>query len=792
MSNLAIERFLGLSGYAKPDPDSDDSSSEGSPAEDEHETPLPTRWNPKEEYVHLTRMQPSVMDRHTMVRYASSSKHEKQNYRLWRTRVARTTESRVICWRGIAPNESRLKSGSGKCYVCKLELQMDPNNMKSFPFAVWAKAAEKGCLNCQQIVAGTKLAAEQFEIDVKVLQLATVGADEIEGRGYCRSCKNNMVQHFSIALFWVDGTGDHSEHLHFSRTNEGGHEGQSLCARKVKDEAKKVGEWASADQYGQARKLLEMCNRDHFCHRDERTYQPTRLLEVRGTDAEPIVRVVKSDSLAEETAIDYIALSYCWGSKLPLRLLRSTVEDMESGIPWQDLPRLFQDSIRFARSINIRYLWVDALCIVQDDRSDWEREAAQMGNIYYHSYCTLGATSSRNSTDPLAMPSFQHIPIQKGIQGERYDEVEVSTLGGDLTWTLHHRGWGYQEILLPQRYLDFDSNGLNLHCCNGTSSLHNSKSQCGAEDEDYYRKWGNHQHKQDFRQPWAFRWFWTRMLEGNKRDGKNREVKMWQVWREVVMMYTNRRLTFLSDKLPALGGLAAEYQRLADEGETYYAGLWKNSFIELLTWRVTFLEEEPLETYTAPSWSWASVNGIVAYDQNYSYNKIKNVYVKVKEIILAHKGSNPYGELKSGYVVLEGLLSWCSLTKDQYSSGNNKYQLAGLDGVDIHTDFEADMPLENVDIKRGDGEVMRSARRVTALEPSSKAELEDCAVVLVHLHDYGNYRSDRVYLVLGVVDTTDSMLVLQRLGMVECYWFGGNCETSGEGGGVFTDTVKII
>ena len=70
-------------------------------------------------------------------------------------------------------------------------------------------------------------------------------------------------------------------------------------------------------------------------------------------------------------------------------------------MPWKLLPRTFQDAVALLSELDIEYLWVDALCIIQDDQADWRHEATKMASIYSHAYLTIAATSSPNSNGDL-------------------------------------------------------------------------------------------------------------------------------------------------------------------------------------------------------------------------------------------------------------------------------------------------------------------------------------------------------------------------------------------------------
>lgn len=82
----------------------------------------------------------------------------------------------------------------------------------------------------------------------------------------------------------------------------------------------------------------------------------------------------------------YAALSYCWGGNSTLTTTTKTLKEHEAGLDLLGLHRVFQDAISVASSLGLAYIWIDALCIVQDDLSEWAHEAAQMANVFSNTF----------------------------------------------------------------------------------------------------------------------------------------------------------------------------------------------------------------------------------------------------------------------------------------------------------------------------------------------------------------------------------------------------------------------
>lgn len=145
------------------------------------------------------------------------------------------------------------------------------------------------------------------------------------------------------------------------------------------------------------RDWLENCNAKHSCVKTE-TPLPTRVLdiavEVGDTKA---IRLVEPQGQSGK----YIAVSHCWGRSHRIKTTKATIEQFKSEITYSSLPKTFKHAVVYARELNIRYLWIDTLCIIQDDHLDWEREASKMGWFYKNAYLTIAASSSSDDSSGL-------------------------------------------------------------------------------------------------------------------------------------------------------------------------------------------------------------------------------------------------------------------------------------------------------------------------------------------------------------------------------------------------------
>ena len=125
---------------------------------------------------------------------------------------------------------------------------------------------------------------------------------------------------------------------------------------------------------------LNECNAHERCMPLDDTPMPIRVLALVGDNTQPLIRLIETKGRQGR----YLALSHCWGEagKLPLRTTSENYQKHQSSIPFNNLPKTFQDTIKFAQGMGIRYVWIDSLCIIQGDSRDWHSEAAKMGEVY--------------------------------------------------------------------------------------------------------------------------------------------------------------------------------------------------------------------------------------------------------------------------------------------------------------------------------------------------------------------------------------------------------------------------
>lgn len=140
---------------------------------------------------------------------------------------------------------------------------------------------------------------------------------------------------------------------------------------------------------------LSSCDSKHsYCQKSSSRKLPTRVIDVGESDSEIRLHVSTRDE-----ADEYTALSHCWGDPAAIpKLMKSNYLEYQVSIPTTILSRTFKDAIIITRQLRFRYIWIDALSIVQDDSSDWEAEASLMAEIYSNAVLTIGAVDSEDGT----------------------------------------------------------------------------------------------------------------------------------------------------------------------------------------------------------------------------------------------------------------------------------------------------------------------------------------------------------------------------------------------------------
>ncbi|KAI1122446.1 HET-domain-containing protein [Nemania abortiva] len=216
--------------------------------------------------------------------------------------------------------------------------------------------------------------------------------------------------------------------------------------------------------------LLKDCEESHQCSLSAPEEEDAdRLAALRAID----VQRMCVTSIPPTTR--YVALSYLWGGVSVPYLLRANKEElMKPGgleVYRSEMPLTIRDAIELVRKMNLEYLWVDALCLVQDDKEEMWVGINAMSLIYEYSYFTIVAAGGSDANAGLVGISPRK---SSQINAEISPGVElVGTLAiGELLEIAHYstRAWTFQEFHSSRRKLIFHNNMMYYQCVNGSWS----------------------------------------------------------------------------------------------------------------------------------------------------------------------------------------------------------------------------------------------------------------------------------------------------------------------------------
>ncbi len=345
----------------------------------------------------------------------------------------------------------------------------------------------------------------------------------------------------------------------------------------------------------------------------------------------------------------YVALSYVWGAPQPTTKLENINEFVARGLNMSEFPTTIREAVSVTHNLGLSYLWIDALCIIQDSNEDKVRQLSMMGQIYRSSYVTIIAACGTSVNEgflhkprPKKVPDAR-IPYQcpDGTVGSVLVASSLDFLPGDCSRSyyddlepVNHRGWCLQERILPPRCFIYASHTLQYDC--QTETVNIGQALC---ESSTLLKLPNI------------------TLPASPSDLETAR----QAWMSTLWDYSSRNLTVSADKLVAVAGVAEYFQPVF--GGRYLAGLWEMFLLTDLLWRK--LKGEPLPKtrsaeYLAPSWSWASIDGRVQLPRlerggSGKADDVVECEVLECQVTLVNKDLL-FGQVMSGLLTLNGFL----------------------------------------------------------------------------------------------------------------------------------------
>lgn len=388
----------------------------------------------------------------------------------------------------------------------------------------------------------------------------------------------------------------------------------------------------------------------------------------------------------------------------------------------KELSTTFQDAIWLTRRLGIRYIWIDSLCIVQDDKRDWENEAMRMAQLYSAAYLTIAAGYGANGQAGVLYksPDGAHAQLRILLRHPDQDAEEVTVsiipwhtpadespvhdMYGFFSGTYYYsdkvhqyvkdpllgRGWAFQERILSTRIVHFTQGELVWECrevqsceCGYLDGKHELETALGfitaedAEEEEASSSSEDDSHSTAS----------DAMETGSNMDGDiaRRESSIDELWWRLVEQFTSRELTKLEDRGPAFAGIARSFGKqaakypggsLSGELGVYCAGMWLEHLPYSLFWSSSTATEampaysgrsQRIKDCMAPSWSWYSVSGTCRFLGNHTWFG-SSLYLEkhVEECDASYEfdapTGSPFGGLTRGAITLSGI-GVCTVTR---------------------------------------------------------------------------------------------------------------------------------
>ncbi|KAB2107642.1 hypothetical protein AG0111_0g4694 [Alternaria gaisen] len=340
------------------------------------------------------------------------------------------------------------------------------------------------------------------------------------------------------------------------------------------------------------RSSLQTCRMEHpkCAEAQDSSWFPESLLCLEpDSGGQSIIRLVETRDQIPQGS--WIALSHCWGSERFTCTTTKNIHTHKKNIDPSTLPPTFQDAIIVAQELRLSYLWIDSLCIIQDEQDNWARHAEHMDKIYENALLVVAAVSSENSPvyflrveAPSTRSCYQSVGIGPRVPDASGVGEPISCLRARRRKALLHptwiqgpperRAWAWQERHYAVRILRFTEIEAKWRC------------KVTVDCECQYEV---HAYKQ--------------------RNEHQATLENWHTW---VWEYSDRDLTYDSDRLPAIASVASCLH--ASLQTNYLAGLWEEELPFNLGWHRRELTAVPgmspligpAMDNGVPSWSWAS------------------------------------------------------------------------------------------------------------------------------------------------------------------------------------------
>lgn len=417
----------------------------------------------------------------------------------------------------------------------------------------------------------------------------------------------------------------------------------------------------ASETFHLARHWMNQCLTSHdICNAHRRPHwAPTRLLKVFPEDGGKIsAKLEEQDQGHYSSNVEYIALSHRWLGDLESPLLsEKNRSQFRRKIKISSLKASIRDAIYATVRLGIDHLWIDTLCVLQDNKEDKTHEIGRMDSVYSNALCTIAAGVGETADEGCFL-SRDVNQVKTHRMHLRFGGNESQYYNLRLSWddterelddtSLSGRGWTFQERFLSPRTLHFCSKQVHWEC----RQFKANETHPDGDPAKSNRRWNL------------------------------KFMDMATPWKKIIEAYTTRSLTFPADRLRAIQGVADFLQRdstAKGQPDKYLHGLWRSSLLEFLLWGLKHEPRHDRLTKVAPTWSWASTNEEISF---HDFGKL-NVYdqgsplVEILEILnssdIDTTDADRGLETKNGIIKLRGRFQWSPRHQgvDSQLSGRN-------------------------------------------------------------------------------------------------------------------------
>ncbi|RDW74190.1 hypothetical protein BP5796_07632 [Coleophoma crateriformis] len=463
---------------------------------------------------------------------------------------------------------------------------------------------------------------------------------------------------------------------------------------------------------------LNACTENHvLCKPPSPSKLPKRLLDVLSRDNPFLL-----ETNGEEGP--YLALSYCWGKQRKLALMTfgpnsrgkrgqpdptPNIEAHKTNIPFAAMPKTLQDAVTTTRQLGFRYLWIDALCIIQGDEDEWQHQHPLLADVYLNARLVLAADSAVDQESgflqqlsTVVRPDTRHLESRwtQALADQHLEQnarEESSTrCPSPLNWDepLNQRAWSLSEAIFANRIVHFTSLGMVWEC-NEIRECEKGCVQTLQEDDTD-----------------SFRLFRDVAIAKDCTP-----VELYRKWDTVVEHFTRRNINSHPDetykdslKLVALARMAGKFSQILEQvlgrDDRYLAGIWRDNLASSLLWTTDARADGNLtakwrrpEAPRAPTWSWASIEGPVFFNQLEDYRPA----IIIDDASVEY--CNPcdeFGQVLSGSLAVQGrLLHGLKIQRESLPDSNGIAERhvkisPSTPYIDLH--FSCDVPLSESEL----------------------------------------------------------------------------------------------